>query len=85
MPVCFRYIGDNAAAGELGDQLIAVAIELGFPHWRAQGTICRGWAKIKNGDVTEGISLLRSGLAAYRATGAEQWMSHIYSPPGQRM
>ncbi len=32
--------------------------------------------KVKNGDVTEGISLLRSGSAAYRATGAEMWMSH---------
>jgi predicted ATPase len=30
---------------------------------------------LKYGDVTEGISLLRSGLAAYRATGAEQRMS----------
>ena len=29
--------------------------------------------KVKNGDVTEGISLLRSGMAAYRATGAEVW------------
>jgi predicted ATPase len=73
------HLGDHAAAGELADQLIAVAIELGFPHWRAQGTICRGWAEIKIGDVTEGISLLQSGMAAYRATGAEQWMSQ-YSP-----
>jgi predicted ATPase len=72
-------LGDHAASGELADEVIAVAIEQGFPHWRAQGTICRGWAKIKNGDVTEGISLLRSGSAAYRATGAEQWMSE-YTP-----
>jgi predicted ATPase len=70
------HLGDHAASGELAGQLIAVAIELGFPHWRAQGTIFRGWAEIKNGDVTEGISLLRSGVAAYRATGAEQWMPH---------
>ena len=27
-------------------------------------------------DVAEGISLLRSGLAAYRATGAEVWVPH---------
>ena len=60
-------------------KLIAVAIELGFPHWRAQGTICRGWAKFKNGDVTEGMSLLRSGLGTYRATGAEQWMPEYLS------
>src|SRR5207244_10091946 len=30
----------------------------------------------KNGDVAEGISLLRSGSAAYLATGAELWMPH---------
>jgi predicted ATPase len=70
MPIC---------ASETLRQVIAVAIDLGFPHWRAQGTICRGWAKLKNGDVTEGISLLRSGLAAYRATGAEQRMSEYTS------
>ena len=72
-------LGDPSASGELADEVIAVAIDLGFPHWRAQGTICRGWAKLKNGDVTEGISLLRSGLAAYRATGAEQRMSEYTS------
>src|SRR5208282_2270836 len=36
----------------------------------------RGWVKAKNGDVAEGISLLRSGSAAYRATGAELLMPH---------
>ena len=40
------------------------------------GTIYRGWVKVKNGDVAEGISLLRSGSTAYRATGAELWMPH---------
>jgi predicted ATPase len=50
-----------------------LAIEQGFPFWRAEGTTFRGWVKVKNGDVTEGISLLRSGMAAYRATGAEVW------------
>ena len=33
----------------------------------------------QNGDVTEGISLLRSGLSAYRATGAEMWMPYGFS------
>jgi len=60
-----------ALADEFG-----VATEQGFPFWRAQGTIYRGWVKVKNGDVTEGISLLRNGSAAYRATGAELWMPH---------
>jgi len=68
--------GDDAALGERADQLIAVATEQGFPLWRGLGTIYRGWAKAKNGDVKEGLSLLRRGLAAYRGTGAELWMPH---------
>ena len=53
-----------------------MATEQGFPLWRAWGTIYRGWVKVKNGDVAEGISLLRSGSTAYRATGAEAWRTH---------
>jgi class 3 adenylate cyclase/predicted ATPase len=69
-------VGDNAALEELAEQLYAVAAEQRFPVWRAQGMIYRGWVKVKNGDLAEGISLLRSGLADYRSTGAELWMSH---------
>jgi len=54
-----------------------MAIEQGFPYWRALGTAYRGWVKAKNGDVVEGISLLRGGTAAFRATGTEAWMPHI--------
>jgi class 3 adenylate cyclase/predicted ATPase len=69
-------VGDNATLGERVDQLVAVTTEHGFPYWCAQGAIDRGWFQVNNGEVTEGISLLRSGLAAYRATGAEAWMPH---------
>src|SRR5262249_3861915 len=48
----------------------------GLPHWGAQGTIYRGWVRAKDGDVKEGLSLLRIGSAAYRATGSEAWMPH---------
>jgi len=57
--------------GEWVDQLLAATTEKGFPHWGAQGTIYRGWAEVKNAAVTEGMSLLRSGSTAYRATGAQ--------------
>jgi predicted ATPase len=70
-------LGENSAAlGAWVDQLVAVTTEQGLPHWRSQGTIFRGWVKVKNGDIAEGISLLRSGSAAYRATGAEVWMPY---------
>jgi predicted ATPase len=69
-------VGDNAVLGEWIDQLVAIATEQGFPFWRAYGAIYRGWLKVKNGDVAEGMTLLRSGLAAYRATGAEMFIPH---------
>jgi predicted ATPase len=69
-------VGDDTALHERAGQLVEVATEQGFHMWRAQGTIYRGWAKLKKGDAAEGISLLRSGSAAYRATGAEMWMPH---------
>jgi len=72
-------VGDNAALDEWVDQVVAVTTEQGFPVWRAHGTIFRGWVRVKNGDVTEGISLLRSGLSAYRATGAEAWTPHFFA------
>jgi predicted ATPase len=73
--------GNGAALNERAEELVAVATEQGFPAWLAWGTMVRGWVKVKNGDVTEGMSLLRGGLAAYRATGAELvapvHMSHL--------
>jgi class 3 adenylate cyclase/predicted ATPase len=68
--------GDNAALDRLAEELAAVATEQSFPHWRAEGAIFRGWAKVKNGDVAEGMSLLRSGSIAFRATGAEVFMPY---------
>jgi class 3 adenylate cyclase/predicted ATPase len=66
-------VGDNVALDERAEQLVAVATEQGFPVWRAMGTVHRGWVMVKAGDLTRGISLLRSGLAAYRATGTDLW------------
>jgi predicted ATPase len=69
--------GDDATLHEHAEQLMEVATEQGFPLWRAQGTIYRGYVKVRNGNVAEGISLLRSGLSAHRATGAEVWVPHF--------
>jgi predicted ATPase len=74
--ILLSLVGDNAALGERADQLVGVTTERGFPLWRALGIIYRGWVKVKNGDVAEGISLLRSGSTAYRATGAELWLPY---------
>jgi len=69
-------IGEDAHLSEAGNELAAVATERGFPQWRGFGTIYHGWARVKNGDVAEGISLLRSGSTAFRTTGAQVWVPH---------
>jgi predicted ATPase len=74
--VLLSLVGDAATLSERADENVAVAAEQGFPFWRAQGNLYRGLIKVKNGEVAEGMSLLRSGLIALRATGAESWMPH---------
>jgi len=71
-------VGDITALDEQLEQLDEVATEQRFPHWGAEGTIFRGWVKVKNGAMAEGMSLLRGGSTAYRATGSELWIpNHI--------
>ena len=69
-------VGDDAALDEGVNQLVALATEEGFPHWRTQGEIYHGWVKVKNGDVADGTSLLRSNTTAYRASGVELFVPH---------
>ncbi|HEY2530514.1 MAG TPA: AAA family ATPase [Xanthobacteraceae bacterium] len=68
--------GDDAALEERANQLVAVTAEQRFPLYHATGMIYLGWVKVRNGDVTEGVAVLRSGLAAYRATRAESWVTN---------
>ncbi len=62
---------DDAALNVLADQLVDLAAERDFSYWRSVGAIYSGWVKVRMGDVARGKSLLRSGLSAYRTTGAE--------------
>jgi predicted ATPase len=75
--ILLSLVGEVAVFEERTEEFVAVAAEQGFPYWIAAGTIFRGWVKIKNGDVTEGISLLRNGIAAFRATGGEAWTPYM--------
>jgi DNA-binding winged helix-turn-helix (wHTH) protein/predicted ATPase len=72
--VLLSLVGDYAALDARACQLEAVATEQGFPFYGATSAQFRGLVKAKNGDVTEGIALLRIGSNAYRATGTELWM-----------
>jgi predicted ATPase len=72
----FSLVGDGIAVSGRADELVAVATERGFPSWGAHGTVFRGWVKVKNGEVAEGISLLRAGSAALGAIGMVAWTVH---------
>ena len=73
------FLGDHAAVSERADELVAVTTEHGFPFWRAEGTVFRGWVKVKDGDVAEGILLPRAGSTALRATGMMAWTLHAFA------
>ncbi|MBI3798619.1 MAG: AAA family ATPase [Deltaproteobacteria bacterium] len=61
---------EGQAVQEQAEAEIALSGEHGFPYWLAVGTILRGWALVEQGKKAEGISHLRQGLAAHRATGS---------------
>lgn len=63
-------VGDHATMEQRANELATVSTEQGLPYYAAWSAIFRGRAKALNGDVAEGIALMREGLAAYRGTGA---------------
>ncbi|SOZ05339.1 adenylate/guanylate cyclase domain-containing protein [Cupriavidus taiwanensis] len=63
--------GEVQVAYELAQALVALATDYGLPYGLAFGTILSGWALAEKGNPAEGIDLIRQGLDAYRATGAE--------------
>jgi class 3 adenylate cyclase/predicted ATPase len=74
--IMLSLAGDKVALEERAGQLVAVASEQGFPIWRGHGTMHQGWIKVENGQVAEGISLLRNGSNARWADGERMWLPH---------
>ncbi|MFC1717949.1 AAA family ATPase, partial [Candidatus Poribacteria bacterium] len=61
------------------EKALALSIEHNFPVWLAGGKIFRGWALAQQGQMDEGIGLIKQGIDAWRATGAELPMPGWYS------
>ena len=51
------------------DEILAIAMEGGFPMYLAFGSVIRGWCLGTLGQAAEGIPLILEGLANWRATG----------------
>ena len=61
---------DVPTVHEHAEAAVALATEQGFPLWTATGTSLRGWALAMQGQGEEGLTQIRQGIAAWRATGA---------------
>ncbi len=61
---------ERALTQEWAEAGITLASEHGFPVWLAQGAILQGWALAEQGQIEEGISQIRQGLATHQAVGA---------------
>ncbi len=63
--------GDAERARLHAETLMALATEQGFPFFRSEASIFRGWALAAQGHAEEGIEDMRRGLAAHRDGGVE--------------
>jgi predicted ATPase len=67
------------AVHEQAEAAVVLSTEQGFPLWAAMGTILRGWALAMQGQGEEGMTQLREGITAHRATGSVQHVSYYYT------
>ena len=65
---CCRLGAEVQTAGE---ESLAISTELGFAWWIASGTFYKGAGMLHQGEPEEAIPLIRKGIDAWRATGAE--------------
>jgi adenylate cyclase len=74
-----QFCGTRDAVEEQAAAVIAVSTEYGFPYYLAWGTILHGWAVAERGQVERGITQMREGLTAMRATGCDYRRSYYLS------
>jgi predicted ATPase len=79
MKARLQYLIGDAGLAECADALLAIATNQGFPHWRGLGLIFGGWVKSATGEIDNGISSIRDGIAAYCQTGAQVWTPLFYA------
>ncbi|MGH9939729.1 MAG: serine/threonine-protein kinase PknK, partial [Blastocatellia bacterium] len=67
----FLLRGDWRDSARAAEEAISLSRQYGFSYWLAMATIYHGYALFKQGQREEGIRIMREGLAAEAATGAE--------------
>ena len=54
--------------------VVSLCNEHRLSHWMACGRILEGWAAINEGEIDQGIELLRASVAAWQKAGARLWL-----------
>ncbi|MEH2503918.1 putative ATPase/class 3 adenylate cyclase [Bradyrhizobium sp. AZCC 1578] len=69
---CFfeQYRGAWREAKDRAEALVELSTDQGFPHFLAPAIVIRGWALTQSGEVQTGLTQIRQGIPAWRATGA---------------
>lgn len=62
--------GEVHVIRKLAEEARSLAVEHGFPFWRAEASMMAGWAMAVQDEGKEGLSVLREGMADFLATGA---------------
>ncbi|ANG64438.1 hypothetical protein A8C75_19485 [Marinobacterium aestuarii] len=73
----YQIYRDTARVRTCAEAAIEVSQEHGLVYRQAFGTVLLGWALAVSSQPAEGIDKIRSGLAAYRGTGAELVLPHL--------
>ena len=83
------YCGNYETAMALVQELLPLAQEKRAAYWTAFGLINQGCLWALTGSVSNGVSTLSSGIAAWRSTGANIWtpffvsrLAHAYAELG---
>src|ERR1700730_7687050 len=83
------YCGNYETARALVQELLPLAQEKRAAYWTAFGLINQGCLWALTGSVSNGVSTLSSGIAAWRSTGANIWtpffvsrLAHAYAELG---
>jgi predicted ATPase len=75
--VVSQFRRDVAAVYEHAVAAVALSTELGFPLWGALGTSLYGWALAMQGQGEAGMTQVRQGGAAWRATSATMLVPYL--------
>jgi class 3 adenylate cyclase/predicted ATPase len=84
------FCGNYAVANAQSDELIELAQEKGASYWKALGTMHQGCLSALTGKTADAVSMITSGIAAWRSTGSifmlptfQSYLAWAYADLGQ--